>query len=103
MLYLVLNVLGLHRRTDIVGPDAEVFRPERWGTFKPGPWEYMPFLRGPRNCLGQAFAHFTMGYLLVRLYQLYDIVPADNIKQQIRVEMNTKMSSPLNMRFYRRQ
>ncbi|KAI9923755.1 hypothetical protein MW887_008382 [Aspergillus wentii] len=101
--FIVVNIMGLHRRADIVGEDTEVFRPERWDTFKPGPWEYMPFHRGPRNCLGQAFGQYAMGYLIVRLYQLYDIIPADTVVQRIKVEMNTKVSSPVNMRFYPRR
>ncbi|OJJ30107.1 hypothetical protein ASPWEDRAFT_54808 [Aspergillus wentii DTO 134E9] len=103
MYHPFVNIMGLHRRADIVGEDTEVFRPERWDTFKPGPWEYMPFHRGPRNCLGQAFGQYAMGYLIVRLYQLYDIIPADTVVQRIKVEMNTKVSSPVNMRFYPRR
>lgn len=94
--------MGLHRRADIVGKDTDTFRPERWDAYKPGPWEYMPFHRGPRNCLGQAFGQFAMAYLIVRLYQLYDIVLADTIEQRIKVEMNTKVSSPVNVRFFPR-
>ncbi|GES61706.1 cytochrome P450 [Aspergillus terreus] len=101
--FIVVNIMGLHRRADIVGADTDVFRPERWDTFKPSPWEYMPFHRGPRNCLGMAFGQYAMAYLIVRLYQLYDILPADNIVQRIKVEMNTKVSHPVNMRFYPRQ
>ncbi|EAU31341.1 predicted protein [Aspergillus terreus NIH2624] len=103
MYHPFVNIMGLHRRADIVGADTDVFRPERWDTFKPGPWEYMPFHRGPRNCLGMAFGQYAMAYLIVRLYQLYDILPADNIVQRIKVEMNTKVSHPVNMRFYPRQ
>mgnify|MGYP002380522033 CR=1 FL=1 len=95
--------MGLHRRADIVGGNTDQFYPERWETFKPTPWEYMPFHRGPRNCLGQGFGQYAMAYLLVRLYQLYDIIPADNIVQHIKVEMNTKISNPVNMRFHPRR
>lgn len=42
------------------GPDAETFKPERWldegaaAAIHPG--QYMPFSRGPRDCIGQTFA-----------------------------------------------
>lgn len=39
----------LHRLETIWGPTAEVFNPDRWDTFKPGVWEFMPFGAGPRG------------------------------------------------------
>lgn len=42
----------MHRRTDIYGPDALEFKPERWETLRPG-WGYLPFNGGPRICLGR--------------------------------------------------
>lgn len=97
--FAVVDILGLHRRTDLVGADAEEFRPDRWTTYKPDPWEYLPFNRGPRNCLGQTFALFSTAYVLVRLYQNFDIVAADPIEQRIMIEMNTRMSDPINVTF----
>jgi cytochrome P450 len=37
---------AMHRRTDIYGPDADEFVPERWEKLRPG-WEYLPFNGGP--------------------------------------------------------
>lgn len=41
------NPFAMHRRKDIWGDDAEVFRPERWdpesGSPRPGAWDYIPF------------------------------------------------------------
>ncbi|GAM86299.1 hypothetical protein ANO11243_043110 [Dothideomycetidae sp. 11243] len=61
---------AMHRRTDMFGPDAEVFRPERWleDGLRPG-WEYLPFNGGPRVCLGQQFALNEAGYTTARLVQ----------------------------------
>jgi cytochrome P450 len=48
----------MHRRKDLYGEDAEIFRPERWidengrKGLRPG-WEYLPFNGGPRICLGR--------------------------------------------------
>ncbi len=50
----------IHQHRDIWGPDARVFRPERWlddkymSTIPTGAWR--PFERGPRNCIGQELA-----------------------------------------------
>ncbi|KAB8265980.1 cytochrome P450 [Aspergillus pseudonomiae] len=41
------------RKRNIYGPDADVFRPERWETGELGQigWAYFPFNGGPRQCL----------------------------------------------------
>lgn len=65
------SVFSMHRRTDIYGPDAETFRPERWAAeegLRPG-WGYLPFNGGPRICIGQQFALTEASYTIVRLLQ----------------------------------
>ena len=49
----------MHRRPDLYGLDAELFRPERWDEDMPlkrdqtwSKWGYLPFNGGPRVCLG---------------------------------------------------
>ncbi|ORY17101.1 putative cytochrome P450 alkane hydroxylase [Clohesyomyces aquaticus] len=59
---------ALHRRTDLFGPDADEFKPERWETLRPG-WTCTPFSGGPRVCLGQQFALTEAGYTIVRIVQ----------------------------------
>lgn len=59
---------AMHRRTDIYGPDAETYRPERWETLRPS-WEYLPFNGGPRICLGQQYALTEASFVTVRLVQ----------------------------------
>lgn len=52
------NVLAagylIHRKKEIWGEDALVFRPDRWldGGFKPGPFDFFPFGGGRRACVG---------------------------------------------------
>ncbi|KAF1987056.1 cytochrome P450 [Aulographum hederae CBS 113979] len=64
------SVFTMQRRTDIYGPDAESFVPERWEKLRPG-WEYLPFNGGPRICLGQQYALTEAGYTSVRLLQAF--------------------------------
>lgn len=49
---VIYSAFSMHRRTDIYGPDALEFKPERWETIRPG-WGYLPFNGGPRICLGR--------------------------------------------------
>ena len=53
------SVYAMHRRPDLYGLDAELFRPERWDEDMPmhhnktnAAWGYLPFNGGPRICLG---------------------------------------------------
>lgn len=47
------NVFAMHRRKDLWGDDADVFRPERWEENAKRGWEYLPFNGGPQICLGR--------------------------------------------------
>ena len=64
------SVYAMHRRPDLYGLDAELFRPERWDEDMPmrrdktnATWGYLPFNGGPRTCLGRT--------LLVHLQEWY--------------------------------
>ncbi len=53
------SVYAMHRRPDLYGMDAELFRPERWDEDMPmrndktnAAWGYLPFNGGPRICIG---------------------------------------------------
>ncbi|KAG5965151.1 hypothetical protein E4U57_004396 [Claviceps arundinis] len=66
----VYSTYAMHRRTDLYGPDADEFCPERWETGKLLPrWEYLPFNGGPRVCLGQQYALTEASYVIVRIAQ----------------------------------
>lgn len=52
------SMYHMQRRTDLWGPDALEFKPERWEGQKSG-WFYLPFSGGPRICLGRQSAHQT--------------------------------------------
>ncbi|KAF2172859.1 hypothetical protein M409DRAFT_16813 [Zasmidium cellare ATCC 36951] len=69
---VTFSVYLLHRRTDLWGPDALDFRPERWGEGKIPAWQFLPFSGGPRICLGQQFALTEAGYVLVRMLQRFE-------------------------------
>ncbi|KAF9091112.1 hypothetical protein BGX23_005455 [Mortierella sp. AD031] len=81
-----LSPAALHKLKSVYGEDAEEFKPERWMdpaslteeqrkstkfvTSEMG-WAYLPFLTGPRNCIGSKFAtiesKIILYYLLINL------------------------------------
>ncbi|TRM60432.1 cytochrome P450 [Schizophyllum amplum] len=89
---VVYSVYLIHRRTDLWGPDAGTFDPDRFIDERLGkyltrnPYIFIPFNAGPRICLGQQFAYNEMSYFLIRLLQNFsgfsladDVQPADTI------------------------
>ena len=64
----------LHRLPSIWGLDADEFRPDRWATFKPQTWEYVPFGGGPRGCAGQYKALTEASYIIVRILHEFESI-----------------------------
>ncbi|KAJ6192116.1 cytochrome P450 alkane hydroxylase [Bipolaris maydis] len=75
---VAFSVYSMHRRPDLYGMDAELFRPERWDedmplkhNLKNPNWGYIPFQGGPRRCPGADFALTVASYTIVRLLQRF--------------------------------
>ncbi|KAF2668755.1 cytochrome P450 alkane hydroxylase [Microthyrium microscopicum] len=73
---VAFSVYAMHRRPDLYGMDAELFRPERWDEPLPmdydsinAKWGYLPFNGGPRVCLGMDFALTEASYAVARILQ----------------------------------
>ncbi|KXH57058.1 N-alkane-inducible cytochrome P450 [Colletotrichum nymphaeae SA-01] len=73
---VLFSVYVMQRRTDLWGPDAGDFEPERWSpdSERKGRhgWEYLPFLGGPRICPGQKFALTQTSHVLARLAHAFE-------------------------------
>ena len=54
-------------------PEPEVFRPDRWLTIDPSPYEYLPFSAGPRICVGAAFATMAIKIVLAMILARYRV------------------------------
>ncbi|MCJ1469272.1 hypothetical protein MMC07_007905 [Pseudocyphellaria aurata] len=72
--YAAWDLYSMHRRRDLYGEDADLFKPERWLDQKDRKglrvgWEFLPFNGGPRICLGQQFALTEVSYTTIRLLQ----------------------------------
>jgi cytochrome P450 len=97
-----LSPAALHKLKSVYGEDAEEFKPERWmdpttlteeqrGSTKfvtsDMSWAYVPFLTGPRNCIGSKFAtietKIILYYLLINLD--YAPVPGFKFKKSSRI------------------
>ncbi|KAA6413839.1 MAG: cytochrome P450 [Lasallia pustulata] len=67
------SIYHMHRRRDLYGEDAAIFRPERWEGSKLAHigWGYLPFNGGPRTCLGKDFAAMEATYGIVRILQTF--------------------------------
>ena len=90
----------VQRRSDLIGPDALEFKPERWEDWSPKPWTYIPFNAGPRICIGQQFAIAEMGYCLVRLFQVFEEVKyMDKEPQRITIEITASAAGGVNLSF----
>jgi cytochrome P450 len=50
--HVFFAVYAMHRSTDVWGPDAKEFKPERWENRKMD-WSFLPFSGGPRVCIGR--------------------------------------------------
>lgn len=62
--------------------DPYRFRPERWETIDPSPYEYLPFAAGPKMCIGGPLAMMTLRITLGTLWQRFglSVVPGAEIE-----------------------
>eukprot|EP00099_Drosophila_melanogaster_P011879 NP_001286196.1 cytochrome P450-4e2, isoform B [Drosophila melanogaster] len=72
-LNLGLVMLGYNEK---VFKDPHKFRPERFELEKPGPFEYVPFSAGPRNCIGQKFALLEIKTVVSKIIRNFEVLPA---------------------------
>ncbi|KAI0200290.1 cytochrome P450 [Astrocystis sublimbata] len=77
---IAYSTLAMQRREDLYPPVSEKFPshldfcPDRWFSWQPRPWQYIPFNGGPRICIGQQFALTEMTYVLTRMFQRFERV-----------------------------
>jgi cytochrome P450 family 313 len=67
---VVIDIFNLHRDEPIWGPDANEFNPDRFNDDKiqmRHPYSFIPFSAGPKICIGQKYAWFSMKVQMVHL------------------------------------
>ncbi|KAL0296817.1 UNVERIFIED_CONTAM: cytochrome [Sesamum radiatum] len=80
---LVIPPLALHRDPDIWGPDAHLFKPERFAeglakATKGNPTAFLAFGSGPRTCVGLNFASYEVKISLSMILQRYKFTLSPN-------------------------
>ncbi len=60
------SIYLVHRRPSLY-PEPDRFHPERFRTFRPAAWEFLPFGGGLRKCVGATFAIYEMKMVLAAM------------------------------------
>ncbi|KAG9064688.1 hypothetical protein KI688_002947 [Linnemannia hyalina] len=99
------GIWGMGRDTDIWGPDAEEFRPERWlqGDKFPST-KFVSFHLGPRTCLGQQFAYIQAITVTSMLLQKFEFELVDPHNEPVYgTSLTLPMADGLPVRITRRR
>jgi cytochrome P450 family 313 len=71
---LMIPVVHIHRSKVYWGEDADEFKPERFepeNFKKVHPYAYMPFSRGPRNCIGYKYAEKSLKVSMAHFFRRF--------------------------------
>ncbi|KAK8129840.1 hypothetical protein PG999_002220 [Apiospora kogelbergensis] len=74
----------IHHSTEIWGPDADTFRPERWDEGQVTPRmrnAFIPFSSGPRACVGRNVAEMEMKMIAATWARRYDVVLRQDVME----------------------
>ncbi len=82
---LILSPLVTHRDAAVF-PEPQRFRPERWETLQPTPYQYLPFGAGPRLCIGAGFASQLLRVVLAMVLQRFRPALVDGARVSRKVQ-----------------
>ncbi len=93
---VLLSYYHTHRDPDLY-PEPQRFRPDRWLTFTPAPYEYVPFGGGVRMCIGAGFAMMEAKIVLAMLLQRlrFELHPAARLDRICGIVLSLKHGLPV--------
>ncbi|OJD13360.1 hypothetical protein AJ78_06172 [Emergomyces pasteurianus Ep9510] len=105
---VIYSTLAMQRRKDLYPPVSDnfaepaIFSPERWESWQPKPWMYVPFNGGPRICIGQNFALAEISYVVAKMVQKYERMEyvGDWAGQEYRTEIVGRPDQGVPVRFF---
>lgn len=63
----------IHHSTEIWGPDASAFVPDRWDRLTPSQKDaFIPFSYGPRSCVGRNVAEMELALIIATTFRRYE-------------------------------
>ncbi|XP_068155166.1 probable cytochrome P450 313a4 [Drosophila tropicalis] len=83
---VAISTFHMHRSKDIWGPDANTFNPDHFlphNIQDKHSYAYIPFAKGPRNCIGWRYALMMSKLTLAKLlrnYKFHTDFPFENLK-----------------------
>lgn len=78
----------LTNRIEALYPEPSRFRPERWATINPSPFDYAVFSAGPRSCPGFAFGQSVVKVALAAILSRFSFrLAAQRVDHRVRVAM----------------
>lgn len=97
---VLILLYALHHHPDF-WDNPTVFNPDRWKSKPTVPYSYVPFLAGPRKCIGQHLAEINFVVVLHALLQRFDITVLD---QDVRLApfMMPRFAKDLRCKVHRR-
>ncbi|XP_058449566.1 probable cytochrome P450 4d14 [Malaya genurostris] len=78
---VTIPIYVIHRNPKVY-PDPERFDPERFAKNaenQRGPYDYIPFSVGSRNCIGQRYALMELKVTIIKLLANYRVLPGETI------------------------
>jgi cytochrome P450 len=96
----ILNTFLTNRMPDLY-PEADVFRPDRWFTIAPSPFEFPVFSGGPYSCPGYWFGLTSVKVALAALLTRYRMVLPGGARIDYRVQPTMRPLQSLRVRIHR--
>jgi cytochrome P450 len=95
-MHIHFSLYHVHKMAELY-PEPHDFKPERWQTINPSPYEYSPFSAGHRMCIGASFAMMEIKIVLAMLLQRYRLqaIPGTKVDRQGVITISPKDGLPL--------